>query len=111
MWNFPQYMSREQTFRLFQDTLETARAGVGTGVWAFKTGLRIPCKPSSEYLETLVVTLGVTVIGSFVPESLAGYLNNSSPNSRGGEESENVTKGVTEEVAEGVTEEVTEGRS
>ena len=95
-------MTRERAFSFSQDTSATMRAGAGTGTGAgvgigapaFRTALRILCKSSSEYLRTLVAIRALVTRG-FGPEGLAGWSDNSSPNSGGGEESEGATKGAT----------------
>ena len=66
MWDFLQYTSRKRAFNsLFRGSSEAAR--VRTGARASKTALRIYCKPSSEYLGTLVVAAG-----NFGPGGLLG---------------------------------------
>ena len=67
-------------------------AGAGVGALASKTALQIRYKSSLEYLGILVAATGA-LARDFVPKSPAGWLNNLSPDSRGGEESEGVAEG------------------
>ena len=107
MWDFPRYTSKERAFSFSQGTSETigaraeARAGArtGTGSWASRTALKIHYKSSSEYLGTLVAARGV-LARSFALDGPAGWSDNLSPDSEGGEKSEGVMKGATEGAAE-----------
>ena len=104
-------MSGEQAFSFSQSTLEMtgakveaeARAGVGAkvGARASKTALRILCKSSSEYLGILVVVTGASAIEGFVSKGPVRWLDISSPDSEGREESSGATEGVMEGVMEG----------
>ena len=71
-------------------------AGTETGAQASRTALRILYKSFSEYLGTLVAATGASAMGGFAPRGPAGWLNNSSPDSGGGEESGGVMEGATE---------------
>ena len=71
------------------------------GVRASRTALKIFYKSSSEYLGTLVATTGALAAGGFVPEGPAGWSDNWSPDSGGGEESEGETERTTEGAIEG----------
>ena len=84
-----------------------AEAGVAAAAWASRMALKILCKSFSEYLETLVVAIGASAIGGFIPKGPAGWSDYLSPDLEGGKESERVTKGMTEGEMEGGT----EGRS
>ena len=107
MWDFPRYMFGERALSFSQGISETTGAGtgaeagarMGTEAWASRTALRIRCKSSSEYLRILVVAGGELARG-FPPEGQAGWSNNLSPDSGGGEESE----GAMEKATEGATE-------
>ena len=105
MWDFPWYKSGERAFSFSQGASATmgagAGAGLGTGAGAgigalvSRTALRILYKSSSEYLRTLVAA-GALATGGFV-EGPAGWSDNSSPDSGGGEESGGATEGAAEE--------------
>ena len=85
MWDFSQYISREQSFKdLSWGSLEVAgaRTGAGARVRASKTILRIRCKSFLVYLGTSIIA-----IVSGIP---AGYLENSDSGDR--EESRRATK-------------------
>ena len=69
---------------------------MGTGAQASRTALKILCKSSLEYLGT-PVAVGALAMGGFVPEGLAGWSDNLSPDSKDGEESGGATKGAAEE--------------
>ena len=71
------------------------RAGAGTGALISIIALKILCKSSSEYLRTLVAIRALAIRG-FGPKCLAGWLDNLSPNSGGGEELGRATKGASE---------------
>ena len=73
-----------------------ARTGAGTGTRASRTVLRIRCKSSSEYLGILLAAAGALAMGAFV-KGPAGWLDNLSPNSEGGEESRGATEGAAEQ--------------
>ena len=99
-------MSGEQAFSSSRSTSKTIRAGTGVGAGtragtqASRTALKICCKSSSEYLGILVAARGELARG-FPPEGLASWSDNLSPNSGGGEESEEATKGAMEGATEG----------
>ena len=76
------------------------RAGARTGARASRTALRILCKSSSEYLRTLLAAGGELARG-FLPEGPAGWSDNLSPDSGGGEESGGAIEGATEGATEG----------
>ena len=81
-----------------------AGAGVGAGVQASKTALRIHCKLSSEYLEILVAVAGALATRDFVSKGSIGWSDNSSFDSGDGEELRGAREGVIEEAAEGAIE-------
>ena len=68
---------------------------MGAGAKASKTALKICCKSFSEYLKTLVVATGA-LARDFIPNSLAGWSDNLSPDLKGEEESGRATKGAKE---------------
>ena len=109
MWDFPQYTSGERAFSFSQGILETTGAGtragvgVGTGIRASRTALKILCKSSLEYLGTLVAAKDV---GPGVP---SGYLETS--DSGGGEKPRGATEGAVEGATEGAMEGAMERRS
>ena len=72
-----------------------AGAGAGTRVQASKTALRIHCKSFSEYLGILVAA-AEALARDFVPEGLAGWSDNLSPDSKGEEESKRAIEGAAE---------------
>ena len=112
MWDFPWYTFGERAFSFLRGALVTmgagagagaeagtrarAKTGVGAGTRASRTVLKIRCKSSSEYLGILLAATGALATGGFV-ESPVGWSGNSSPDSRGGKESEGATEGATEE--------------
>ena len=78
-----------------------ARIGAEVGIQASRTALRIHCKSSLKYLGILVAAAGTSTTGGYVPKNLTGWSDNSSPDSRGGKESEGVTDGATKGAMEG----------
>ena len=72
-------------------------AAAEVGARASRTALKIRCKSSSEYLGILVAAVGALVMGGFVPKGPAGWLDNLSPNSGGGEELGGAMEGAAEE--------------
>ena len=78
-------MSGEQAFSFFLGTSEATRAEAGA--WASRTALKIRCKLSSEYLETLIATAG-----DFGPRGILGYSEDSDLGD--GEEPEGTTEGA-----------------
>ena len=103
MWDFLQYISKERAFNFSRGTLETMRARVGAevGAQASRTALRILCKSSSKYLETLVAAIGASVMGGFVSKGPAGWLDNLSPDLGGRKESKEAMERAMERAIEG----------
>ena len=122
MWDFPQYISEEQAFNFSCGALKAigagavAKVGAGTaveagaevaaeseagaaakvGAQASKTALKILYKSSLEYLGILIVVIGASATGSFVPESPVDWSDNLSPDLGGGEEPGGKIEGVSE---------------
>ena len=94
MWNFPRYTSRKRVFCFFRGTSEITEAGAGART--SRMAIKIRCKSFLEYLEILIAAVRVSAKGDFVFEGQAGWSDNLSPNSGGGEESRRAIEGATE---------------